>query len=63
MKALTAQEAAKRLGISDRHVRRMAQAGDIPAFLLDRRWRIPDGMLDEWLRRQCGTDHSIPRAQ
>ena len=63
MKVLTLKEAAKRIRMSDRHLRRLALEGKIPAFRVGTHWRFPDMMLDEWVRAQCQPTQSVPQAQ
>ena len=54
---LTAAEAAQIVGISDRHIRRLARAGDIPAYRFGKLWKFDPKELREF----CANKH--PRTQ
>ena len=49
--ALTVQEAADALGVSERHVR--AHLGDIPHIYLGNKLLIPVDAARDWLRKRC----------
>lgn len=55
MTLLTVGEAAERLGVSDRHVRRLAEEGDMPARRLGESWFIDERALTRRVRRAPGT--------
>lgn len=63
MNVLTLQQAARKLQVSDRHLRKLATEGRIPAFRCGHVWRIPEPMLDEWIRVQCQGSASGPGQQ
>lgn len=54
MTLLTVREAAERLGVSDRHVRRLAEEGDVPAHRLGESWFIDERALTRRARRAPG---------
>lgn len=47
-----AKEAAEKLGISDRTLKRMAQDGDIPAMKIGTHWRFLPSLLDAWRKQR-----------
>lgn len=49
---MTLREAAAYLRISPSRLETMAQEGQIPAFLIDGRWRFARNSVDEWLNMQ-----------
>ena len=49
---MTLREAASYLRVSASRLEEMAQEGDIPAFLIDGKWRFPRNSVDEWLTMQ-----------
>lgn len=49
---MTLRETAKYLRIPGRKVEEMAQLGQIPAFLIDGKWRFSRNSVDEWLGNQ-----------
>lgn len=55
MTLLTVGEAAERLGVSDRYVRRLAEDGDVPARRLGDSWLIDERALARRVRRTPGT--------
>jgi excisionase family DNA binding protein len=50
---MTLREAAAYLRVHPSALERMAQDGDVPAILIDGRWRFPKTNLDEWLTLQA----------
>lgn len=46
---MTLREAASYLRMSPGTLERMAQEHEVPAFVIDGRWRFPKPALDEWL--------------
>jgi excisionase family DNA binding protein len=49
---LTSREAGAHLRVSVAVLERMAQEGQIPAFILDGKWRFAKAALDEWVAVQ-----------
>jgi excisionase family DNA binding protein len=49
---MTLREAAAYLRVSPGTLETMAQEGQIPAFLIDGRWRFARNSVDEWLNMQ-----------
>ena len=49
---LTNREAAHYLRIPGRKLQEMAELGQIPAFLIDGKWRFSRNSVDEWLTQQ-----------
>jgi excisionase family DNA binding protein len=49
---LTNREAAHYLRIPGRKLQEMAELGQIPAFLIDGKWRFSRNSVDEWLTKQ-----------
>ena len=49
---MTLRETAKYLRIPGRKVEEMAQLGQIPAFVIDGKWRFSRNSVDEWLANQ-----------
>lgn len=50
--AISADELARLLSVSKVTVYRMAQAGEIPAFRVGRRWRFfPSAVISNWTNR------------
>lgn len=49
---MTLREAATYLRVNPQSVEQMATRGEIPALLIDGRWRFPKSSLDEWLSVQ-----------
>jgi excisionase family DNA binding protein len=49
---LTTREAAHYLRIPGRKLQEMAELGQIPAFLIDGKWRFSRNSVDEWLTQQ-----------
>lgn len=49
---LTTREAAHYLRIPGRRLQEMAELGQIPAFLIDGKWRFSRNSVDEWLTQQ-----------
>lgn len=50
---MTLREAATYLRITSSVLEQMAQEGDVPAFMIDGRWRFPRNGVDEWLTAQA----------
>lgn len=46
---LTLRETAQYLRVAPQVVEQMARDGDVPAVMIDGRWRFPKNSLDEWL--------------
>lgn len=49
---MTLRETARYLRIPGRTLEEMAQLGQIPAFLIDEKWRFSRNSVDEWLAQQ-----------
>ncbi|MBI1755603.1 MAG: helix-turn-helix domain-containing protein [Fimbriimonas ginsengisoli] len=49
----TLREAANHLRLHAHVLEEMARAGDIPAFLVDGKWRFSRNGLDEWMNTQA----------
>ncbi|MEA2552505.1 MAG: hypothetical protein QOJ65_681 [Fimbriimonadaceae bacterium] len=49
---MTLPEAAKHLRIAGRELEEMAKLGQIPAFLINGKWRFSRNSVDEWLTQQ-----------
>lgn len=49
---LTLREAAHHLRIPSRRLEEIAELGQIPAFLIDGKWRFSRNSVDEWLAKQ-----------
>ena len=49
-------EAAKRLGVSERTMRRLAREGRIPSRKVGRSWRFSADALREWLTGSDGSE-------
>ena len=49
---MTLREAANHLRIPSQSLEELAKTGEVPAFLVDGRWRFPRAGLDEWLNMQ-----------
>ncbi len=53
MAALTTEQAAQRLGTTDRTIRRMIKEKRLKAFRLsERHWRIEEGDLEAYIEKQ-----------
>jgi excisionase family DNA binding protein len=50
---MTARETANYLRMTTATVEAMAQAGELPAFQLDGKWRFPKQGIDEWITLQA----------
>ncbi|HZH98709.1 MAG TPA: helix-turn-helix domain-containing protein [Fimbriimonadaceae bacterium] len=50
---MTTRETASYLRLSTATVEAMAQAGELPAFQLDGKWRFPKQGIDEWITLQA----------
>jgi excisionase family DNA binding protein len=50
---MTLREAASYLRINQGALEHLAHEGEIPALLIDGRWRFPKANLDEWLTMQA----------
>ena len=50
---MTLREAAAYLRIPAHTLEQMAQEGEVPAFMIDGRWRLPRHGVDEWLFAQA----------
>lgn len=50
--AMTLAQVAMRLAVSTGTVRNLVANGDLPAFLVGRRWRVRRADLEAWVRRQ-----------
>lgn len=49
---LTLREAANHLRVSAHTLEDLASSGEVPAFLVDGKWRFPKAGLDEWVALQ-----------
>lgn len=49
---MTLNEAARYLRIPSRKLKEMAQLGQIPAFLIDGKWRFARNSVEEWLAQR-----------
>lgn len=49
---LTVEEVSRRLRVSEATVYNLIRGGQLPAFRVGRSWRIDEGDLDEYIRRQ-----------
>jgi excisionase family DNA binding protein len=49
---MTLNETARYLRIPGRKLKEMAQLGQIPAFLIDGKWRFARNSVDEWLAQR-----------
>ena len=49
---MTLRETARYLRIPGRKLEEMAQLGQIPAFLIEGKWRFARNSVDEWLAKQ-----------
>lgn len=49
---LTVEEVSRRLRVSEATVYNLIRGGELPAFRVGRSWRIDEGDLDEYIRRQ-----------
>ncbi len=49
---MTLREAAQYLRIHPKTLEQMAKEGEIPALLIEGRWRLPKASIDEWLTLQ-----------
>jgi len=49
---MTLSETARYLRIPSRKVQEMAELGEIPAFLIDGKWRFARNSVDEWLAQR-----------
>jgi excisionase family DNA binding protein len=49
---MTLRETARYLRIPGRKLEEMAQLAQIPAFLIDGKWRFARNNVDEWLKQQ-----------
>jgi excisionase family DNA binding protein len=52
---MTLRETARYLRIPGRKLEEMAQLAQIPAFLIDGKWRFARNNVDEWLKQQSFT--------
>ena len=43
---------ARRLGVTDRTVRRWCAAGECPCTMIGGRWRVPESWVNDTLRRR-----------
>jgi excisionase family DNA binding protein len=64
--ALTVQEVAELLGVSDKHIYEMVADGTLPAFYVGRSVRLDPQDIADWLRRRkppvCqGRDEKLPQ--
>ena len=55
---LTSREAAGHLRVTVQVVESMANSGQIPAFLVDGKWRFAKSALDEWVALQSAKEAS-----
>ena len=46
---MTIDQAAEYLGLDSLVLRRLARAGEIPAFKVGRQWRLMKKLVDQWL--------------
>ncbi|MBA3914375.1 MAG: helix-turn-helix domain-containing protein [Acidobacteriales bacterium] len=51
---ITAEDAARILGVSAKTVKRMAARAEIPALQIASRWRFRASELDEFIRNRLG---------
>jgi excisionase family DNA binding protein len=51
-KALTVQEIAELLGVSDKHIYEMTADGTLPAFYVGRSVRLDPQDIADWLRKK-----------
>ena len=51
---LTIAEAAERLRVNPKTLRRWIAGGDLAAYRVGRQWRITEDQLTQFLRAQCG---------
>lgn len=51
---IDANAAAKIIGVSPRHVRTMAEAGQVPGMRVGKYWKFRASLLDEWIRKGFG---------
>lgn len=49
---LPSHRVAKRLGVTDRTVRRWCENGDCPATMIGCRWRVPESWVNEQITRR-----------
>lgn len=49
---MTLREASQYLRVSGDTLIEMAQSGEIPAFMMDNRWKFPKQGIDEWITLQ-----------
>lgn len=49
---MTLREAANHLRVPHQALEELAKSGEVPAFVVDGRWRFPRAGLDEWLGMQ-----------
>jgi excisionase family DNA binding protein len=49
---MTLREASSYLRVNPSRLEEMAQESEIPAFLIDGKWRFPRNSVDEWLNMQ-----------
>jgi excisionase family DNA binding protein len=49
---MTVEEVAQYLSLHELTVRRLARAGEIPAFKVGRQWRVKKNLLDRWIGRE-----------
>jgi excisionase family DNA binding protein len=64
--ALTVQEVAELLGVSDKHIYEMVADGTLPAFYVGRSVRLDPQDIADWLRRRKlpvdqGRDEKLPQ--
>jgi len=62
--AITIPDAAKRLSVSERTIRRLIERGELRAVRVGRVWRVPMEALRDYLSETKGHEpHGSPRAQ
>lgn len=50
LKNLSLREVAQFLGISESHVYKLSQSGELPAYKIGKLWRWDKGILETWIK-------------